>query len=89
MPRRRRKSRALGRNVPMSTRQALTQAELAVERGECSRARELVRDARTAADDVDMRTLKDRFREVSNAASVCKTSLAGTAWKWKRRGKRR
>ena len=87
--RRRRKSRVLGRNVPMSTRQALTQAELAVEKGECNRARELVRDARAGADEVDMRLLKDRFREVSTAASVCRTALAGTAWKWRRHKGRR
>lgn len=89
MRRRRRKSSALGRNVPMSTRQALTQAELAVEKGECNRARLLVRDARAGADEVDMRMLKERFHEVTTAASICRTPLAGTAWKWKRRGKRR
>jgi hypothetical protein len=52
---------------------------MAADRGDCNRARELVRDARADADDiVDQRLLKDRFHEVESAISSCKTMLSGT-----------
>jgi hypothetical protein len=87
--RRRRKARALGRNVPMSSRQALTQAVMAADRGDCSRAQDLVRTARANAEEGDERILKDRFDEVSSLVKTCRAPLAGTAWKWRRHKNRR
>jgi uncharacterized protein YbaA (DUF1428 family) len=78
---RRKKHKSLGR-ADLTPRQALTQAEIASENGDCVRAWSRFKEAQ-AADAHDRRMIgEDRFAEVKRAISRCKMQFSG-ARRWR------
>lgn len=71
----RRRKPQLGRDVPLSPRQALTRAAMSAEQGDCQRARAFIAEARANSDEVDQRLLKERFAEVQQVVAACNVSL--------------